>query len=140
MLMLKEETLMISRRQTLATFALTAVVLFGTIAAAADKTPFNQAAFEAAQKAGRPILIEVTAPWCPICKAQAPILSKLSADPRFKSLASFTIDFDSQKDLLRKFNVQKQSTLIVYKGSQEAGRSTGDTNAASIEALLAKSI
>ena len=110
------------------------------MAAAADKKPFNQAAFDAAQKAGRPILIEVNAPWCPICKAQAPILSKLSADPRFKNLASFTIDFDSQKDLLRKFNVQKQSTLIVFKGSKEAGRSTGDTNAASIEALLAKSI
>ena len=53
---------------------------------------------------------------------------------------SFNIDYDSQKDLLRKFNVQRQSTLIVFKGKQETGRSTGDTNAASIEALLAKAI
>lgn len=131
---------MIDRRQLIGTLVLAGAVSLGTMAAAADKKPFNQAAFEAAQKAGKPILIEVHAPWCPICKAQAPILSKLSADPRFKNLASFTIDYDSQKDLLRKFNVQKQSTLIVFKGSQEAGRSTGDTNAASIEALLAKSI
>jgi len=36
--------------------------------------------------------------------------------------------------------VQKQSTLIVFKGGQEAGRSTGDTNAGSIEQLLGKSI
>jgi thioredoxin 1 len=36
--------------------------------------------------------------------------------------------------------VQKQSTLIVFKGRQEAGRSTGDTNASSIETLLAKAI
>jgi len=135
-----EEARMIDRRQLIGTLVLAGAVSLGTMAAAADKKPFNQAAFEAAQKAGRPILIEVNAPWCPICKAQAPILSKLSADPRFKKLASFTIDFDSQKDLLRKFNVQKQSTLIVFKGSQEAGRSTGDTNAASIEQLLAKSI
>ena len=49
---------------------------------------------------------------------------------------SFNIDFDSQKDLLKKFNVQKQSTLIVFKGKQEAGRSTGDTNAGSIDALV----
>ena len=80
--------------------------------------------------------MEVTAPWCPVCKAQAPILSRLKSEPRFKELVSFNIDFDSQKDLLQKFNVQKQSTLIVFKGSQEAGRSTGDTNADSIEALL----
>jgi hypothetical protein len=33
-----------------------------------------------------------------------------------------------------------QSTLIVFKGKREAGRSAGDTNAASIEALLAKAI
>jgi thiol-disulfide isomerase/thioredoxin len=90
--------------------------------------------------AGKPILIEVHAPWCPICKAQAPILAKLGSDARFKNLVSFNVDFDSQKDLLKKFNVQKQSTLIVFKGKQEAGRSTGDTSAASIEALLAKSI
>ena len=38
------------------------------------------------------------------------------------------------------FNVQRQSTLIVFKGKQEAGRSVGDTNAASIEALLAKGL
>jgi thioredoxin 1 len=101
---------------------------------------FDQKAFDAAQAAGRPILIEVSAPWCPVCKAQAPILSKLKIETRFKNLASFSIDFDSQKDLLKKFNVQKQSTLIVFKGKQEAGRSTGDTNAGSIEQLLAKSI
>ena len=47
---------------------------------------------------------------------------------------------NSQKDVLRRFNVQRQSTLIVFKGKQEAGRSVGDTNAASIEALLAKGL
>ena len=60
--------------------------------------------------------------------------------PQFKELVSLNIDFDSQKDLLRKFNVQMQSTLIVFKGKQETGRSTGDTNAGSIEALLGKAI
>ena len=56
------------------------------------------------------------------------------------SWSSFDIDFDARKDLLRKFNVNKQSTLIVFKGKQEAGRSTGDISAGSIEALLGKAI
>jgi thiol-disulfide isomerase/thioredoxin len=117
--------------------ALSAVV---TLAGAAAAKPFDQKAFEEAQAAGKPILIEVHAPWCPVCKAQAPILARLMGDPKFKDLVSFQIDFDSQKALLRKFNVQKQSTLIVFKGKQEAGRSTGDTNASSIAALLGKAV
>jgi thiol-disulfide isomerase/thioredoxin len=128
-----------NRRHLLGALALSAAASLGTTALAMDRK-FDQKAFEAAQAAGQPILIEVTAPWCPVCKAQAPILSKLKSDARFKSLASFSIDFDSQKELLKRFNVQKQSTLIVFKGRQEAGRSTGDTNAGSIEQLLAKSI
>jgi thioredoxin 1 len=129
---------MLNRRHLLG--ALTITLALGSVAAAADKKPFDQSAFDAAQATGKPILVEVSAPWCPICKAQAPILARLRSDPRFKELVSFDIDFDSQKDLLRKFNVQKQSTLIVFKGKQEIGRSTGDTNAGSIEALLGKSI
>jgi thioredoxin 1 len=131
---------MLNRRHLLGALAIATALSLGPIASAADKKPFDQKAFEAAQAAGKPILIEVSAPWCPICKAQAPILSRLTSDPKFKELVSFDIDFDSQKDLLKKFNVQKQSTLIVFKGKQETGRSTGDTNAASIEALLGKSI
>lgn len=120
--------------------ALAAALSFGSIASAMDKKPFDQREFDAAQAAGKPIVIDVFAPWCPTCKAQAPILSRLRNDPRFKELVSFEIDFDSQKDLLRKFNVRSQSTLIVFKGKQETGRSTGDTNAKSIESLLLKSI
>src|SRR5450432_3230809 len=77
-----------------------------------DAKAFDAKAFEAAQKEGKPILVEVTAPWCPTCKAQAPILSNLAKDPKFKNVVAFQIDFDSQKDLLRKFDVRMQSTLI----------------------------
>lgn len=37
-------------------------------------------------------------------------------------------------------NVHQQSTLITFKGKKEVGRSIGDTNATSIEALLNKAI
>ena len=131
---------MLDRRDLVSALALTAPIVFGGIAFAADNKPFDQKAFEAAQAAGKPILVEVNAPWCPTCKAQAPILSKLKSEARFSNLAAFSIDFDSQKDLLKKFNVQKQSTLIVFKGKQESGRSTGVTDAKAIDTLLSKAI
>ena len=131
---------MLNRRHVLAALALAATISFGPAASAMEKKPFDAKAFEAAQAAGKPILVEVHAPWCPTCKAQAPILSKLSKQAKYKDVVRFNVDFDSQKELLRKFNARTQSTLIVFKGKQEAGRSTGDTNAASIEALLAKAI
>ena len=51
-------------------------------AAAGETRPFSDPAFEAAQKSGKPILVEVSAPWCPICKTQKPILAKLSSGSR----------------------------------------------------------
>ncbi len=129
-----------NRRQLLATFVAVAAISSASLGFAAAGKPFDQQAFDAAQAAGKSILVDVSAPWCPVCKAQAPILSKLRGDAKYKDLVSFSIDFDSQKDLLRKFNVQKQSTLIVFKGKAEMGRSTGDTNPASIEALVGKSV
>jgi len=118
---------MLNRRHLLGALALSAAIPLGSIASAADKRAFDQKAFEEAQAAGKPILVEVHASWCPVCKAQAPILSRLRNEAKYKELVSFEIDFDSQKDLLKKFKVQRQSTLIVYKGKQEAGRLDGWT-------------
>lgn len=105
-----------------------------------EAKPFDASAFEAAQAAGKPVLLEITAPWCPTCKAQKPILEKLGGEQKFSSIVAFTIDFDLQKDLLRNFNVRTQSTLISFKGKQEVARSTGETSEPAIEAQLDKSI
>ncbi len=107
-------------------------------AAAADK--FTGEELEKAQKAEKPILVEVGAVWCPVCRAQKPILESLAKNEKFKEFVFFRIDFDTQKTEWRKLSAQRQSTLIVFKGSKEVGRSVGDTNAASIEALLAKAL
>jgi thiol-disulfide isomerase/thioredoxin len=116
-------------------------LLYSAVAIAASAAaPFSQSAFEAANKAGQPILVEVYAPWCPTCRAQGPILKELRAQARFKGLQAFTVDFDSQKDALKMLKAQSQSTLIVFKGGKEVGRSTGDTRKESIEALLAKAL
>ncbi|MCZ8097384.1 MAG: thioredoxin family protein [Alsobacter sp.] len=132
---------MIARRTVLSLAAAALVTAaLASPAAALVTTPFTQVAFDAAKAAGKPVLVEVSAPWCPTCKAQKPILSDLRAMPKFKDLVIFEVDFDSQKEVLRGLNVQKQSTLVVFKGGKEVGRSTGDTKKESIEALLAKSV
>ncbi|WP_375408077.1 thioredoxin family protein [uncultured Methylobacterium sp.] len=107
---------------------------------AADSTRYTAAGFEAAQKAGMPILVEVSAPWCPICKSQKAVLAKLGTDARFKDLQIFDVDFDSQKDVLRQFDARMQSTLIVFKGATETGRSVGETQPEWIESLLEKAL
>jgi thioredoxin 1 len=104
---------MLSRRSIL----LVAVAAFAAPASAAGPRPFDGAAFAEAQKAGKPIFVAIHASWCPICKAQQPILAELMADARFKDLVYFTIDFDSQKDLVRSFGARMQSTLISFKGT-----------------------
>ena len=129
---------MISRRIALSVLNAATHSLAGALGAVA--APFNASSFAAAQAADKPILIHVTAPWCPTCKAQKPIVSRLLQTEALKNLVEYEIDFDSQKDLLRNFGVKMQSTLIVFKGKTEAGRSVGDTNAASIESLLKKAI
>jgi thiol-disulfide isomerase/thioredoxin len=128
---------MLSRRA----LALALVALPVTFNAfAAEKVGYSPAAFDAAQKAGKPILVEIHAPWCPTCKAQTPILTKLEAEPQYAGLKVFHVDFDSQKEAVRRFGARMQSTLVVFKGEAETGRSVGDTNADSIAALLSKTL
>jgi thiol-disulfide isomerase/thioredoxin len=127
---------MLSRRSVLLAIAASAASV--SPAFAISPQPFNDAAFAQAQKAGKPIFVAIHASWCPTCKAQAPILAELMADAKFKDLVYYVIDFDSQKDLVRRFGARMQSTLISFKGEKEEGRSVGDTNRASISALLNK--
>jgi thioredoxin 1 len=107
-------------------------------AQAAETQDYNAKAFAAAQAAGKPILVEIHASWCPTCKAQVPILGELEKQDKFKNLMVFRVDFDSQKDAVKAFGARMQSTLITFKGAVETGRSVGDTNAASIAGLLDK--
>src|SRR5260370_26020694 len=130
---------MLSRRAVLA-IAASAAALVSIPALAAETVPYTPDAFDAAQKAGRSILVEIPAPWCPTCKAQKPILAELQKAPPYKDLLVVHVDFDSQKDAVRRFGARMQSTLITFKGGHETGRSVGDTNPHSIAALLAKAI
>jgi thiol-disulfide isomerase/thioredoxin len=108
------------------------------LARAATEAPFTEAAFAAAKASGKPVLVEITASWCPTCARQRPILTRLFNRPDFAGLQVFNVDFDSQKDVVRAMGANMQSTLIVFAGGAEKGRSVGDTDPASIRALLEK--
>ncbi|MDH6260503.1 thioredoxin family protein [Bradyrhizobium sp. BR13661] len=100
--------------------------------------PFDAKSFEASQAAGKSILIDVTAPWCPTCKQQRPIVQEI--EKQHPELVVYEVDFDSAKDVLKKFRVQYQSTLIVFKGAKELARSTGETDAVPIRSLIEKAL
>ena len=53
---------------------------------AATIAAFTQQAFKAAQDADQPILVDVSATWCPTCTQQKPIIDRLFATPEFSKL------------------------------------------------------
>ena len=120
--------------------ALAATAIAPSIARAAQRLPFEAKAFESALAAGGSILVHVTAPWCGECKQQKPIVARLADQPEFKSVTIFEVDFDSQKDALRELHVQKQSTLLAFKGGKEVARVVGDTRSSAIEAVMRKAL
>jgi len=127
---------MLSRRSALISFAALAL-LAAASSRAAEPAAYSDAAYKAATESGKPVLIDVDADWCPTCAAQRPIVGKLLSE-RYKDVVELRVDFDSQKDVVRKFGARSQSTLILFSKGAEVGRSVGDTNPASIEALLQK--
>ena len=110
------------------------------LGAHAGPVRFEQAAFDKAVAAGGPVVVYFHADWCPTCKAQAPIVSELLAQPRMKRLQFFVADFDTETALKKRLNVSMQSTFVVFKGGKEVARSTGQTMRGPIEATFAKAL
>lgn len=105
-------------------------------AMAAEVHPFDGRAFAAAQRAGRAILIDVYADWCPTCRAQGPAIARAINAPWAANLLVFRLNFDKQREDWRRLGVRSQSTLIAYRGANETGRSVGDTDPERIAQLI----
>jgi thioredoxin len=118
----------------LCALAVAAVLVFSVVGHAGQ--PFDDQSFKQAQAAGKTILVDVTASWCPTCRRQRPIIEQIEKEK--PNLLVYEVDFDTAKDTLKRFRVQQQSTLIVFKGTKEIGRSTGDTDPARIRAPIAQ--
>jgi len=125
-------------------FVKSAVVItlasFMSLAMAGEIKPFSQVGFDALTASGKPVVLDISATWCPSCKAQWPIIGSLMQQPAYKDVTLMTLDFDTDKPILKKFKVSMQSTLVAFKGVQEVGRSVGDTSPDGLEALIKKTI
>lgn len=123
------------------TFIKTLVAVGAFVAAsaqafAADTKAYDEPAFKAAQAAGSSILVHVTAPWCPTCKAQEAAVDEVGNKPDYADLKVFRVDFDSQKPVWTAWKVNSQSTLIAFKGASETGRIVGQSKPDAVEALI----
>ena len=123
--------------QTAALFALSSLL---TMAMAGDIKPFSQQEFDQLTHEGKPVVLDISASWCPTCKAQKPIIEGLMKQPAYKDVTLLAIDFDSAKPVLKKFKVSMQSTLVGFKGEKEVGRSVGDTTPEGLEGLIKKTV
>ena len=118
-----------------------AALASASAANAAEERKFDAATFAAAQAAGRPVLIDVAAWWCPVCASQGRTIKAVTkGNPAYDKLLILRIDYDGQKAEWRKLGVLKQATLIGYHGTKEVGRVAFQTNKELIGNLLAATI
>jgi thioredoxin 1 len=123
---------MISRRSILLSAMSTMLAPLPAFA----RSSFTDAAFESAAQSGRPVLIEFHADWCPTCRAQEKVVNALAVDPAYRNVIVLRVLFDSEKNLLKRFGVRQQSTLIVFKDGKEMARAVGMTSPGDIADLL----
>ena len=115
--------------------ALSALTFAASFAHALTIAPYSATALAAAQKAGDPVAVHFHATWCSTCKAQDRAFNELQADPTLK-LTVLQADYDTEGELKKQMKVRSQSTLIVFRGSAERARSSGDTQPDRLKALL----
>jgi thioredoxin 1 len=115
------------------------LTLLSTLALSAE-VPFNQAQFDAARAAGKPVAVVFHAGWCPTCRAQAPLLKELAQTPQLRPVTVYIANFDTENALKKSLGVTHQSTIVVFNRGQEVARSTGDTQQETLAALLRRAI
>ena len=95
------------------------------------ETTFNQKLFDKAQSEGKVIIISSWIKYCSSCAGQMKVLKKAKNegklnDIKFDNIEYFSFDV-TNKDIANWFNVQYQTTLIIFKNNKEVYRSLGET-------------
>ena len=86
------------------------------------------------------MVLQVTAAWCGPCQRLRKVVSGLLENPEFRDLVIFDADFDANKDALVKLNAHTVTTLVIYRGSAEILRSSGETRPDAVEPVLKKAL
>ena len=106
--------------------------LFTLNANAMEKeTTFNEKLFNKAQSEGKVIIISSWIKYCSSCAGQMKILNKAKKDGKlndieFENIEYFSFDV-TNRNVADLFNVQYQTTLIIFKNKEEVYRSLGET-------------
>ena len=111
------------------------LVCAAALAHALDVKPYSAAMLADAQKADKPVALHFHADWCPTCRAQDKALQTLKTEKGL-DITVLVVNYDTEKDLKRRFKVNAQSTIVVLRGQQEWARLVGDTEPAVIRTAL----
>ena len=91
---------------------------------AEKKTTFNKELFDRAQSNGKVVVVSSWIKYCSSCASQMKVLNK--AKNEFDNIEYFTFDV-TNKEIAKLFNVQYQTTLLIFKNNKEIYRSIGET-------------
>ena len=126
------DTLLLRARCALLGVAL--AVVSGVAFAASE--PFTEARFQALQNEGALILVDIHADWCPTCATQQKLLDDYQAAHPGRALHRLLVDFDTQKEWVKHFKAPRQSTLLLYRGTQQKWFSVAETRADEIAKVI----
>ena len=108
------------------------------------ETTFNKQLFNKAQSDGKIIIISSWIKYCSSCASQMKVLNKAKkdgvlSDIKFDNIEYFSFDV-TDKEISNFFDVQYQTTLLIFKGDKEVYRSIGETTADLIYEAIKTSI
>ena len=108
------------------------------------KTTFDKELFNKAQSEGKIIVVSSWMKYCSSCANQMKVLQKAKkegelSDIKFDNIEYFSFDV-TNSEIANLFNVQYQTTLLIFKENQEIYRSIGETTEDLIYEALKTSI
>ena len=106
-------------------FILIIFIFAFSVNAGEKKTTFNIELFNKAQSEGKVVIVSSWVKYCSSCASQMKVLNK--AKNEFDNIEYFAFDV-TNKEISKLFNVQYQTTLLIFKDNKEVYRSIGETN------------
>jgi thioredoxin 1 len=88
------------------------------------ETTFKKELFDKAQSEGKVVIVSSWIKYCTSCASQMKVLNKAKND--FDNIEYFTFDV-TNKEIAKFFNIQYQTTLLIFKDNKEVYRSIGET-------------